>query len=114
MTMHGSYRDEISDDLNLLAEKWRSKGMPGLAAILAIVDWFYTKEMEGHLLAVLTSLTNLTVRLTGVVAHAPNAQRPAGAGPADSSRTERRPTVLADAPRRQQRAHPLRAAKRRP
>lgn len=58
-----SYREEIETDLTVLAEKWRDKGMPGLAAILVLTNEFYKLEMEGYLLGIMAPLHRFMARI---------------------------------------------------
>lgn len=114
MTDERSYRDQINEDLVALADKWRGRGMPGLAAILIIVNDCYNRELEGHLLSLLSSLTHMVYRWNGVYpAHeAPDADRTTRTQPTDPGR-QRHHDVLGTPKKSQRRAPTLRVRARR-
>ena len=58
-------RKEIQQDLTKLADKWRHRGMPGLAAIMVLIAEFYQRELEGYLLSMMASLHRLMSRIQG-------------------------------------------------
>ena len=111
-----SYREQIEIDLGRLAVKWTGKGMPGLAAILILVNQFYSMELEGYLLGMLAPLHRFMSRVMGApdgtTVTESNTERTTRT-PTTRSRHLRRHAVLADAKKSQRRADAMRVPRRR-
>lgn len=109
-----TYREQISIDLLRMAERWRDRGMPGLAATLVLVNEFYSMEMEGYLLAMLSPLHRLMSRMMVGETHVreSNTERPTRA-PTSRAGHSRRDVVLGHAAGRRSVLKKIRLPRRR-